>query len=54
MLSGDVIGPIATPSRSRKCPSQPSFGVQATLSSVGAAQRQRLLFADRVRLAVGP
>ena len=35
MISGEVIGPIATPSRSRKCPSQPSFGVHATLRSVG-------------------
>ena len=35
MLPGAVIGPKATASRLRKWPSQPSFGIQATLSSVG-------------------
>src|SRR5208283_5673545 len=36
ILPGVVIGPKATASKLRKCPSQPSFGVHATLSNVGA------------------
>src|SRR3569623_1099805 len=35
MILALVIGPKATDSRSRKCPSQASLGTQATLRSVG-------------------
>src|SRR6185312_13846140 len=49
-----VIGPNATDSRSRKCPSQPSFGVQATSSKVGARTGSGVRFSPIERGSPSP